>query len=763
MLWMVFCLVAVLGLVTPACDDDPGSSDPPGNKSSGGGGGGGGDGGTVASGDATSFDITTSWGAGNPDIATVYQITITALQNDGVTVADGYTGTIRFEEYKCGDTALGAVELPAGYTFDAADAGVQTFDVTFTESGTYNIQVYDISATGVQGWLQDVTICPGGLCPNPVDDLEIEVNPEEVIVSSTTSITTTVLDAADNPIPEACVLYEVSNSNASVNPVLDVADGNGVSMGTFYAPGSRGYVTVTVTSGAIVEEVYIQVNSIQAAGIEFISAVPKDIGVIGSGNPTDATVTFKVVDINGDPVTNSYDMIFESEGPVGLYHEPSVAPTVDGRASTTIHAGRVSGPVRVTAKVVVDNPFGSGTIDLIASISEIYVHAGVPNYEGFSIAVDFGTRNLPGLSIYGVTSTITTFVRDRFTNPVTEDTIVYFASEAGIIKASQTPTNELGQATTVLETAGPAPWDTAWEWPYNGHEWPYGEYWVGTIDAPGAVPTVAHPFEPGLNIVSDVVRDQYDQEHGGTPPYPYHGGYHIPNPYDGRSTVIAMTIGEEMYSDNNNNGIYDAGDLHTDVGEPYIDANENGRWDPGEKYWDVQDGNGEYTGPNGSWDDNIWIWTATPFLFTSEPGGIAWKAPGDQPCLTVDWDGDTATEPTGGPSCWVDNWDVLWDEGAGWVNLATDGNGMFDVPPDRCVAFQVVFCDMYHNPVSQYFIDEFNISYKGNMIVTPDTIVNSAFESCHYYFSACDDGDPDAASITFGGGNYSISVPGRTQ
>jgi hypothetical protein len=47
----------------------------------------------------------------------------------------------------------------------------------------------------------------------------------------------------------------------------------------------------------------------------------------------------------------------------------------------------------------------------------------------------------------------------------------------------------------------------------------------------------------------------------------------------GRASVLAITSGQEYYSDVNGNRTYDTGETYTALGEAYVDSNENGSYD----------------------------------------------------------------------------------------------------------------------------------------------------------------------------------------
>jgi len=66
-----------------------------------------------------------------------------------------------------------------------------------------------------------------------------------------------------------------------------------------------------------------------------------------------------------------------------------------------------------------------------------------------------------------------------------------------------------------------------------------------------------------------------------------------PRPFNGRVTILAMTLGEDSFADANVNGYYDSGESFTDKGEPYEDDDRNGAYTPGEYYLDFNS-NGSY-------------------------------------------------------------------------------------------------------------------------------------------------------------------------
>jgi hypothetical protein len=74
-----------------------------------------------------------------------------------------------------------------------------------------------------------------------------------------------------------------------------------------------------------------------------------------------------------------------------------------------------------------------------------------------------------------------------------------------------------------------------------------------------------------------------------------------PRPANGRVVVLAYALGEESFTDQNGNGIYDPGEIYNDMPEPFLDSNENGTRDATELFVDTN-ANGVYDGGNGQFN-----------------------------------------------------------------------------------------------------------------------------------------------------------------
>lgn len=232
---------------------------------------------------------------------------------------------------------------------------------------------------------------------------------------------------------------------------------------------------------------------------------------------------------------------------------------------------RLSAATGTTSGGTVSVSLQSGTISGVATVTasvalagspvisteaRVTIVAGLPEVKHFSIAPEF--LNVAGYRTFGLEVPVTAYLGDRYSNPVPGGTPVSFFSEGGLItvKSGEAPTN-------LTQTD-------------NGQA--------------SAVVITAAPLPSTISTLT------------GTP---------------GGSTILAVTVGQEAFTDANGNGVFDSGEPFEDMGEPYIDANDNGSHDAGEFYID-NNMNGVYDGPSGQWDGNTVIWATTRILFSGQ-------------------------------------------------------------------------------------------------------------------------------------------------
>jgi hypothetical protein len=160
------------------------------------------------------------------------------------------------------------------------------------------------------------------------------------------------------------------------------------------------------------------------------------------------------------------------------------------------------------------------------------IATGIPQQASFSLSV--GCYNVEGGSIDGVQVPVTARLSDRFNNPVPDGTAVSFFTEGGQIAAQCTTTTTAGNSGCTVN-------------------------WTSQNPRPGKDPSLPFCNLPAVAGTCD-----------------------RPN----RSSLLAVAIGEESFTDVNGNGAFDPGEPFVDMGERFVDANENGKYDLGEVFYD---------------------------------------------------------------------------------------------------------------------------------------------------------------------------------
>ena len=173
-----------------------------------------------------------------------------------------------------------------------------------------------------------------------------------------------------------------------------------------------------------------------AHSIALVSLSTNQISVIAVGGTESAIIVWEVRDSLGFPIDIDHrdTVTFELVGtPVagGAYVSPASALTnASGRVATTINGGTVSGDLQFIATLRRDE---DGQIIQSTPIL-ITVNAGLPDQAHFTIGV--AHFNFPGYDWVGHINTFTVLVGDRWTNPVRENTAVYFNTTVGVVDAS---------------------------------------------------------------------------------------------------------------------------------------------------------------------------------------------------------------------------------------------------------------------------------------------------------------------------------------
>ena len=178
-------------------------------------------------------------------------------------------------------------------------------------------------------------------------------------------------------------------------------------------------------------------SSSDVASTIFLATNPvSTIGVRQSGSSESVVLTYEVRDAHGRPVSldhrTTVEFTLNQVSGGGAFIHPDTATTnSSGRVQVTLNSGMVAQAVQVRARL--------RNTSIFSAPVRVAIHGGLPNAEHFSFAVE--KVNIPGLVRFGLTSSVTAFVGDRYGNPVPTGTIVYFSTRVASSKVRHRPTH----------------------------------------------------------------------------------------------------------------------------------------------------------------------------------------------------------------------------------------------------------------------------------------------------------------------------------
>ena len=543
-----------------------------------------------------------------------------------------------------------------GYVTETATTGADgTATVTFT--GRTNPGTVNVTATSgsVSSSPRSITILDQTTPANIV----LSASATSVSVTKTLNITATVTDGTGALVANGTtVSFEVTTPTYGSITASGVTNA-GVASATFTASSNPGTATISASSGSATDTIDITVSPAAAANISFVSTSLNPIAIRSSGGTEYAIITFEVKDANGNP-TQDVDVLFTMSGPGGgeYIEENDATPTVhtvgttNGVATVTLYSGTVPGTVSLNASITT-----AGGDTITATTPVISIGGGVPSDKRLSVSAE--RRNLPGWTIDNEQTDITVYLADRYGNyNVLAGQSVSFECEAGLAIYSTgttdpnaTLSDKDGTATVTLRTQ---PVDETFGTPCEDV----------TIEA-----------EETAKITD--INGRYDDVYPG-----FDLGGH---PRNGLCAVLAYTKGEEHFEDGSagypKNGLYEIGppgENFTDTADdPFCDYNDDGAWedgtgaDPFEDLFKDVDLDG-WSGVNGAWDSNKYIFRNYQFLISGEPGVYYY---------IEDQDGDGIND------------ERFAIEASGSVDVNNDGD--FD---DTTAVVHFLICDANYNP-----------------------------------------------------------------
>lgn len=433
------------------------------------------------------------------------------------------------------------VDIFAG---DTLGAGEVTASISSGESGKVILVVGSSTVTMGSG--------------TPFVEGQAEVSLSEISAGGTSVISVSIIDDQGNLFSEP---VDVNFSSSCVTQSLatlssPITTANGIATSTYLATGCTGDdpINVTANAGGINLSANATINVLAAdiGSIEFVSATPENIGIIGTGivgGSESSTVIFKVKDTDGNPYNNRIVNFALNTDVGGITLSQEQATTnAQGIVQTVVNSGTVPTSLRVTASTETL----SGEIVFTQS-SLLVVSTGLPDQDSFSISR--GEANPEAWNTDGVEVPVTVRMADAFNNPVPDGTAVSFTTEGGSIDASCTTDN--GVCSVMWRSQNPRPAGQVLT----------QSFCTLADDADAGIFCARVPLSNGKNYLG--------QEYGG------------------RASILATAIGEESFPDKNGNGRFDesehalflglnVSDQPYDLKEAFVDHNEDGFYNPEE-------------------------------------------------------------------------------------------------------------------------------------------------------------------------------------
>ena len=432
-----------------------------------------------------------------------------------------------------------SVDVFAG---DALGAGIITASIESGESNKTNVVI------------GSSTVAMGSSIPFVKGLAEISL--AEISAGGTSVISVSIVDDQGNLFNEPIEVYFSSGCSTQSTATLSspITTSNGTATSTYLAQGCVGDDPINVTANAgginLSANTTITVKAADIGSIEFVSATPENIGILGTGivgGSENSRIIFKVKDTDGNPYNNRVVNFALNTSLGGINLSQNAATTnAQGFVQTVVNSGTVSTTVRVTASTETLN----GEVVFTQS-SQLVVSTGLPDQDSFSMSRGVANPNAWGVD--GISVPITVRMADAFNNPVPDGTAVNFTTEGGAIEPSCTTLD--GVCSVNWNSQNPRP--------------------AGIILTQSFC-TLLDDADPDILCARLPLDD---------------GNNYLGQEYGGRATILATAIGEESFPDKNSNGRFDESeftlfqglnisDRPYDLKEAFVDHNEDGLYNP---------------------------------------------------------------------------------------------------------------------------------------------------------------------------------------
>ncbi|HBF45458.1 MAG TPA: hypothetical protein DDW91_02720, partial [Shewanella frigidimarina] len=374
-----------------------------------------GDGGVAGGGAQVSLVLTDAAGNAIQSISTLspgkLTATVTGITRSSIVTFESPIGDLPVKTAVTNAQGKATVDIYAGSSLGAGEA---TATLSTNETGS---TIVVVGATNV--------VMGSG---TPFVEGVAAISATDLSAGGTATVTVSIQDDLGNAFTQP-VDVNFSSTCATKIPAQavissPVSSSNGVATSTYRAEGCVGedQINVTANAGGISLSAVGTINILQAdvGSIVFVSAVPENISILGTGGTESSVVKFKVLDKNGNVVANQNVKFALNTTVGGVKIDPLQATTDNsGIVQTVVTTGTVATSLRVTATV--DN----GAIPTISSqSSQLIVSTGIPDQDSFSLAATI--LNPEGWNVDGTEVTVTARMADAFNNPVPDGTTVSF-------------------------------------------------------------------------------------------------------------------------------------------------------------------------------------------------------------------------------------------------------------------------------------------------------------------------------------------------
>tara|TARA_B100001250_G_scaffold198781_2_gene170524 strand:+ start:3465 stop:5324 length:1860 start_codon:yes stop_codon:yes gene_type:complete len=351
---------------------------------------------------------------------------------------------------------------------------------------------------------------------------QLEIATTDLSAGGSTQILATIVDADNGNAQIVSEEYLVTFSSVCESSGLatfsrdEVSTTGGTATVTYTATGCSGTDTITFnlydpddTSTVLsIATGTLEVAPAEIGAISYVSADSSAISISTISNPVLpqlASLVFRVVDRSNNPVANksvSFSLT-NTKGGLSLALDESVT-NEDGEVTAVVK----SGSAHTVTSVIATTLATDGVTPITTSSQPVSVTTGIADQDSFEIVAS--VLNPGAYNVSGVAVNVTAFVGDQFQNPVADGTIVNFTAESGLIDSFCTTAG--GSCSVIWTSSG---------------------YRPGQED------------DPDYDAL-DRVNDQ--NVVAGTSAF-------------GITTILGYTEGEAGFTDSNNNGQYDVGEV----------------------------------------------------------------------------------------------------------------------------------------------------------------------------------------------------------